>query len=251
MPTPLDLLTDPVSLALIALYALLMLWEMLFPARVLPPVKNWRIKGLFSFFVFFYLSSYLPLAYAAWLPETQLFDLSNMHPVTAGIAALLLYEFGLYVWHRSMHKTNFLWRVFHQMHHSAERLDTYGAFYFSPTDMIGFIVLNTLCFSFVMGLPAQSVTILILTTNFFSIFQHANLKTPIWLGYLVQRPESHAIHHGKGIHAYNYSDLPVFDLLFGSFRNPKDYVAETGFYTGASARVGEMLLAKDVSEPRA
>jgi sterol desaturase/sphingolipid hydroxylase (fatty acid hydroxylase superfamily) len=37
-------------------------------------------------------------------------------------------------------KSNILWRIFHQMHHSAERLDTYGAFYFSPYDMIGFYI---------------------------------------------------------------------------------------------------------------
>ena len=249
MPTPLALLLDPISLAILAMYALLMLWEIIFPARQLPAIKNWHLKGILSFFVFFYLSSYLPLVYADLLPSAQIFDMSTAHPLVGGVAALLLYECGLYFWHRSMHKTDSLWRVFHQMHHSAERLDTYGAFYFSPMDMIGFILLNTLCFSFVLGLPAESVTILILTTNFFSIFQHANIKTPQWLGYMVQRPESHALHHGKGVHAYNYSDLPVFDLLFGTFRNPENYVAETGFYTGASARIGEMLLAKDVSQP--
>lgn len=27
-----------------------------------------------------------------------------------------------------MHKSDFLWLTFHQMHHSAERLDTYGTF---------------------------------------------------------------------------------------------------------------------------
>lgn len=251
MPNPLDLLLDPISLAILAIYALLMFWEALFPARVLPAVKNWQLKGILAYFVYFYLSSYLPLAYEAWLPETQLLNLGAAHPLLGGIAALLLFEFGLYVWHRSMHKTNILWRFFHQMHHSAERLDTYGAFYFSPMDMIGFTVLNSLCFSFVLGLPAQSVTILLLSTNFFSIFQHANIKTPSWLGYLIQRPESHAMHHCKGVHAYNYSDLPLFDLIFGTFRNPESFVAETGFYPGASERMVEMLLAKDVSAPKA
>ena len=40
---------------------------------------------------------------------------------------MLAYEAGTYVWHRSMHSSNALWRIFHQMHHSAERIDSFGA----------------------------------------------------------------------------------------------------------------------------
>ena len=82
---------------------------------------------------------------------------------------------------------------------------------------------------------------------FLGIFQHTSVKTPQWLGYIVQRPESHTIHHGKGLHKYNYSDLPVFDLMFGTFRNPKTYEMDTSFYHGASARIVDMLLCRDIS----
>lgn len=248
MPTPLELLLDPISLGLLGMYLLLILCETFFPARKLPTIKHWKAKGIFSFFLFFFLSTYLPLWYAQWLPTSQLINLSNLNVYWGGVIGVLLYELGVYIWHRSMHKSDWLWRVFHQMHHSAERLDTYGAFYFSPLDMIGWTLLSTVCFSFLAGLPAQSITIMLVVTTFFSIFQHANIKTPLWLGYIVQRPESHAIHHAKGIHAYNYSDLPVFDIIFGTFKNPSNYVAETGFYNGASARVKEMLLFKEVDK---
>jgi sterol desaturase/sphingolipid hydroxylase (fatty acid hydroxylase superfamily) len=63
----------------------------------------------------------------------------------------------------------------------------------------------------------------------------------------VQRPESHSRHHARGVHAGNYSDLPLFDLLFGTFHNPRDFAAETGFYDGASSRVADMLRFRDVS----
>ena len=246
MPTPIDILLDPLSLMIIGIYALLMIWEAIFPARKLPVIKFWRIRGLIFFLFYFYLSSYLPLAWAALLPETQLLNFSILGDVGGAIFGILLYEFGVYVWHRAMHKSNFLWKVFHQMHHSAERLDTYGAFYFSPMDMIGWTVLGTICFSVVAGLTPQAVTVTLLMTNFLSIFQHANVRTPSWLGYVVQRPESHTVHHAKGIHAYNYSDLPLFDILFGTFRNPKEYEYETGFYEGASYRLKDMLLFKSV-----
>ncbi len=74
------------------------------------------------------------------------------------------------------------------------------------------------------------------------MFQHTNVRTPQWLGYFVQRPESHSHHHERGVHARNYSDLPVFDMLFGTFHNPRGFAPATGFYDGASARIIDMLL---------
>ncbi|CAN0130223.1 unnamed protein product [Chrysoparadoxa australica] len=154
----------------------------------------------------------------------------------------------LYTWHRLMHQSNALWKVFHQMHHSAERLDIPSAFYFSPMDMIAFTLLGSLCFALVIGVEPGAATVIILTLNFLSIFQHANIKTPVWLGYIIQRPEQHAIHHSRGVHKYNYSDFPVWDMLFGSFKNPVDYQGKIGFYDGGSSRIKDMLLFRDVSK---
>jgi sterol desaturase/sphingolipid hydroxylase (fatty acid hydroxylase superfamily) len=249
MPTPLEILLDPISLIVLAMYAGLMLWEAFFPGRELPKVKNWRIRGILAFLCFFYMSAYLPIFINPLLEPYRLFDLTSLGTVWGGIFAVLLYEFGVFVWHYSLHRSNFLWRTFHQMHHSAERLDTYGAFYFSPFDMLGWITLSSVCFSLVAALTPQAITVMILVTNFFAIFQHANIKTPRWLGYIIQRPESHTFHHAQGIHRYNYSDLPLFDIIFGTFRNPKDFEHDTGFYHGASSRIWDMLRGKDVTTP--
>lgn len=249
MPTPIEILLDPISLAVMAMYAGLMIWEALFPARALPKVKFWKLKGITSFFVFFFLSSYLPIGINPWLESYRLLDLSNWGMAGGSLAGILLYELGIYIWHRAMHRNDALWRTFHQMHHSAERLDSYGAFFFSPMDMIGFTLLGSICFALLIGISPQATTIVLLATNFFSVFQHANINTPRWLGYFIQRPESHTVHHAKGIHAYNYSDLPVFDLLFGTFNNPGKYEHETGFYEGASNRIADMLRFKDISNP--
>ncbi len=249
MPTPLEILLDPVSLIIISMYLLLMLWEAVFPGRRLPVIKFWKIRGITVFFFYFYLSSYLPLLWDEYLPGTQLFDLSGWGSMGA-IAGILVYELGMYIWHRTMHNSKWLWKMFHQMHHSAERLDTYGAFYFSPLDMIGWTALGTVCFSIIAGMTPQAITITLLVTNFLGIFQHANIKTPVWLGYIIQRPESHTVHHARGVHAYNYADLPVFDMIFGTFRNPARYEHETGFYNGASSRIGDMLLFREVDKPK-
>ena len=247
MPTPIEILLDPISLCVLALYGGLMLWEALAPARELPRVRGWIPRALASFAVYFYLSSYLPLFWDDYLAQYQLVDLSSYGTWMGAAVGLFVYEGLLYVWHRTMHENSGLFRSFHQMHHSAERLDSFGAFYFSPLDMVAFTLLGSLSLSLIVGLAPQAVTVFLFTTLFLGIFQHTNVKTPQWLGYLIQRPESHTVHHGRGLHRFNYSDLPVFDMLFDTFRNPRGYEMETGFYHGASARVADMLLLRDVS----
>lgn len=250
-PTPLDLLVDPVSLAVFALYGSLIAAEALAPARPLPPVKGWRTRGLVAFAAYFLLSSYLPLLWTEHLARFRLFDLTGLGTLAGAAVGLLVYELGVYAWHRSMHASDRLWRVFHQMHHSAERIDTFGAFWFSPLDMIGWTVLFSLSLTLVVGLTPEASTAVLLAATFLSVFQHSNLRTPRWLGYLVQRPESHSRHHERGVHAGNYSDLPLFDLVFGTFHNPRHFAAQAGFEDGASSRVTDLLLARDVSGARA
>lgn len=249
LPGPEALLFNEVAYVFYAMYCGLMLWEALMPARKLPLVPFWQLKGLLFFIVFFLLSSYLPLLWDGWLSQYQLFNLQFLGKWGGALIGLLLYELGEYVWHRNLHKRRWLWQTAHQMHHSAERLDTYGAFFFSPLDMLGWTALSSFCLVFIAGFTPEATTLSLLATNFLSIFQHANIHTPVWLGYLIQRPEAHHIHHARGIHAGNYSGLPIYDLIFGTFRKTYTYQYETGFYTGASARLLDMLRFRDVSKP--
>ena len=247
MPTPVDLLLDPLTWILLAMFAGLAAWEALAPGRELPRVRGWTARALASFLVYFLLSSYLPLFWGGTLAPLQWFDLSAWPTWAAVGAALLLYEAGAYAWHRSMHRFTPLWRLLHQMHHSSERLDVVSAFWFSPFDMVTWTLLPSLILTFI-GVPAQAATITLMTVTFLAMFQHANIRTPRWLGYLVQRPEMHGVHHARGVHRYNYADLPLLDLLFGTFRNPVGYGHATGFWDGASSRVVDMLLLRDVSQ---
>ena len=246
MPTPLQILMDPVSLALLGIYATLMLLEALFPARTLPRIRGWRTRGLVVFATYFFLASYLPLVWGEVLAKFIVFDLDGVQPLAAAGIAVLTYELLVYAWHRSMHSSSLLWRTFHQMHHSAERLDTFGAFYFSPLDSIAFTFVSSIALT-IIGLPAKAVTYYFYITMFLGVFQHTNIRTPRWLGYIVQRPESHSVHHGRGIHHWNYSDLPLFDILFGTFRNPKDFVHSAGFEGASSAQIPDMLMFRDIA----
>ncbi len=249
LPTPLEVLLDPLSLAMLALIAGLLAAQALWPGRPLPNVRGWWLRAGLVFVLYFYLAAYLPLLWDQYLLPYQVFHLEKMNIYASTSIAILVFELLIYVWHRSMHSHEGLWRIFHQMHHSAERVDALGAFYFSPLDAAGFAFIGSLTLSVLVGLAAEAVTLFLMVTLFLATFQHTNVKTPRWLGYLIQRPESHSVHHQTGVHRYNYSDLPLFDIAFGTFHNPKEFAADAGFYEGASSRIGDMLLCRDVSVP--
>lgn len=78
MPSPIDLLLDPVSLTVLALYGALITWEALAPARKLPEIRGWKLMGLSAFVVYFFVSSYLPLVWTEQLAQFQLFDLTSL-----------------------------------------------------------------------------------------------------------------------------------------------------------------------------
>ncbi len=246
LPTPWQILADPASIIVISIFFLLMIAEQVMPGRKLPTIRFWKTYGIIAFIIYFFLSSYLPLIWNDYLATFRIFDLTFLGDYWGALVALLLYELGVYFWHRSMHKSDLLWRVFHQMHHSAERVDTYGTFFFSPMDMIGFTLLTSLAMVWVGGFTAQATIYALYGATFLAVIQHTNIRTSQWLGYIFQRPESHSIHHAKGVHAYNYSDLPLFDILFGTFRNPKEFAVDTGFYDGASRKIKSMVLFRNI-----
>jgi hypothetical protein len=52
---------------------------------------------------------------------------------------------------------------------------------------------------------------------------------------------------GGRVLEYNYADLPLWDMIFGTFRNPRRWNERCGFGDG-EMRLTEMLMGKDVNE---
>lgn len=230
-------------------FAMLLVLDRLLPARRLPAIRLWRLRGIAMFVLSFALASVVPLVWDEWLAAHALLDLSGLGIAGGLVVGLFAQQFVGYWWHRALHRVPSMWRWLHQMHHSAERIDVYGAFYFHPLDIIGFTLVGSVGLVFLTGIAAEAALLASGLTTILAFFQHSNLRTPRWVGYLVQRPESHSVHHQRGLHAYNYADLPIMDMLFGTFRNPARFHSENGFYDGASARIPEMLVGRDVSTP--
>lgn len=237
-------LLNPVAYAFAGFFALFALVDIVHRARDFDKARHWRLRGLIAFGLYMVVAFYAPLLWDAWLAERSLTDISEL-PIWAQFAiGLLVFELGVYVWHRTMHQTDFLWRHLHQAHHSAERVDIWGAFYFHPLDMVGFTLVGSLCLVGGLGVGVEAAIAVNIAAGFLSTFSHANIRTPHWLGYIIARPESHAAHHERDVHARNYCELPLWDMLFGTFHNPKAFTGKVGFYEGASSKLWPLLIGR-------
>jgi sterol desaturase/sphingolipid hydroxylase (fatty acid hydroxylase superfamily) len=212
-----------------------------------PDVRFWRVMGAISFVLYFAIATYAPFLWDSWFGSHQLVDGSLLPFWAQIVAGIFIIEFGIYLWHRTMHSMDWLWRLTHQMHHAAERVDIWGAYYFHPVDMLGWALLNSVCLVGIFGMTPEATLVVAIVTTIPGMFQHLNIRTPHWLGYFVQRPESHLIHHQRGVHAFNYGDIPLPDMIFGTFRNPPEWEGRNGFYDGSSHELGRLLVFQKIS----
>jgi len=116
-----------------------------------------------------------------WLGDHRLFAADRLPLWVQIVGGFFLIELGIYAWHRTMHNVTFLWRWFHQMHHSAERVDIWGALYFHPFDSIGWALVGSLTLVLGFGVSAEAAIAIGLITTFFGLFQHVNIQTPQWI----------------------------------------------------------------------
>jgi sterol desaturase/sphingolipid hydroxylase (fatty acid hydroxylase superfamily) len=230
-------------------YVAFLIAERLAPARPLPAVRGWFWKGLVFFLAGGAIVGALPGVWAGWVREHRLINLEGLGVAGGFVVGLVATDLVIYWFHRLRHRVPLLWRL-HQMHHSSERLDVPSAFHFHPLETVLFAFVTTFLTALLFGLHPLAAGLVGYFGFFISVFTHANIRTPRWLGYILQRPEAHAIHHQRGVHAFNYGALALWDAVFGTFRNPATFEGEMGFWDGASSKVGSMLVGADVTQPQ-
>jgi len=240
------------NLELISYPILLVLFTALFTIEVIAPVsKNscdmrWLLIASVIGLAQMVVSLVIGYVFRDWFNQHALFNVSGKMPsVMVGLSAFFITGFFFYWWHRLTHVSDLLWRLIHQLHHSSQRIESITAFYAHPLES-GFASLLS-CFSayLILGASAQDAAWAIFFTGLFNFYVHSDTKSPRWLGYIIQRPEMHRLHHKRNHHAQNYG-LPIFDMLFGTFCNPKEDPTEFGFSDERSARVTDMLKGIDV-----
>lgn len=220
--------------------------EQIWPGRRLPAVRGWwaRALALNAFQVAVALAA--PRLWDGWLVRHRWFSAERLGVVGGGLFGYFVITFIYYWWHRWRHEVPLLWRFVHQLHHSPQRIEVVTSFYKHPLELVLNGVLSSVVLYTVCGLGQEAAVLAVLMTGLAELVYHCNLRTPHWLGYLFQRPESHCVHHQEGLHARNYADLPVWDMLFGTFENPRCWDARCGFGPEKEERWLALLRGVDV-----
>jgi sterol desaturase/sphingolipid hydroxylase (fatty acid hydroxylase superfamily) len=226
----------------------MLLVEVLRPGRRWPRVSGWWLRaGLINGFQVFavWLAG---VTYDRWMRGHALWSAEVLGAPAAIAIGYLALGLQLYWSHRWRHEVGFLWRTLHQLHHSPQRVELLTAFYKHPVEIVLESILATFTLYMVCGLTPTHAMIATSTSGIAGLVYHWNIDTPRWLGYIIQRPESHCVHHQEGVHAFNYSELPLFDMIFGTFRNPARFEGVCGLGQ-AEHRFGAILLGRDVYRP--
>jgi sterol desaturase/sphingolipid hydroxylase (fatty acid hydroxylase superfamily) len=219
--------------------------------RQLQTVRGWGWVGVFFLLFGSAVSLLAPLWLPVeWLDKHRLFNLSGLGlwgaPVTFVVASFISYWF-----HRSEHRFDVLWRGLHQTHHSGERVDMPGWALSHPFEFFFFTGIAVITGVFILGVDPLAAAIAGSVNGVLSQFQHVNIPTPRWIGYIVQRPEQHCLHHERDVHARNYTgDLVIWDMLFGSYYNPPAFSGQVGFGRSAIRALPRMLVFADVNGER-
>lgn len=245
-----------VSIEFVCTLAIPLLWvgalileNVLGGERPFPRIRFWFWAGLAGFITAGALSALLPPLIAPHLAWARMTDLSSLGSFGAA-PTLLLTTFLTYWNHRAAHAFDIYWRFGHQLHHAVARVDATSAVMLHPTEIALQIVFATLAAS-VLGVSGEAAAIAGAAGFFLAVSQHINIRTPHWLGYVIQRPEAHCLHHERGVHARNFGDLPIWDMAFGTFANPRHLSdVRAGFEPETGRRVLSMLLFKDVHADR-
>ena len=238
---------DIAGLMIPATWLAMLAVEAMGTGRAWPAVRWWRTRSFAFFIMVMTLNALLPGLLPPAVTALHVFDLGRLGVPAAVVVGYLCLSLASALVHRAFHRFDPLWRWVHQLHHSPTRLDIGGGVVFTPYEIAISVLVFQLVVVFLLGVDPLSAAILGYVSVFFSLFQHFNVRTPKWLGYLIQRPESHGVHHRRGMHAYNYADLPLWDILMGTFRNPRRFDGEVGFEAAADQRLAPMFVGHDAN----
>lgn len=230
-------------------YAAMMLVERFGTGQRWTAIRGWQRIGVGGFAMLGVVNNLVAALLHRAFGTTHLVDGAALGTFWGTVVGYAVMSYGNAVMHRSYHRHDVLWRHVHQLHHAPARIDVAGVMYQTPWEAAANAVLFYVVTVFLLGLDPIATLLVGYLGSFYGMFQHFNIRTPRWLGYLIQRPEAHCEHHRRGVHANNYSDLPIWDMFWGSFDNPEGFEGEVGFSDDATERWREMLCGHDIATP--
>lgn len=237
-------------LIMLPLTAVMLLIERFWPANQLPRVSKWWPRVILTNGCQVAIVLIIGATWDSWLinrdwlPNWALRQHFGLLPQI--IIGYLATTFIYYFWHRLRHESAFFWKLCHQLHHSPQRMEVLMSFYKHPVEITLNALLSSLISFVLLGCSLEAAALVTLTTGIAELFYHWNIRTPQWLGPLFQRPESHRVHHQRYKHTNNYADLPLWDILFGTYHNPKETILDCGFQDNREDRIDDILAFRDV-----
>lgn len=163
---------------------------------------------------------------AIWFAERDigLFNFLHVPFLISFVASFILLDFIIWLEHVASHKIPILWRI-HRMHHSDGGFDVTTALRFHPLEIVLSMVWKVLIIALI-GAPALAVLIFEIVLNGMAMFNHTNVKLPIWLDRLIRpflvTPDMHRVHHSTSPDEtdtnYGFS-FSVWDRIFGTYHD--------------------------------
>jgi Fatty acid hydroxylase superfamily len=75
-------------------------------------------------------------AWNGWMATRRPWSADALGSVAGAVVGYVAITFVYYWWHRWRHESPFLWRVFHQVHHSPQRIEIITSFYKHPIEVL-------------------------------------------------------------------------------------------------------------------
>ena len=151
-----------------------------------------------------------------------LFNVLTLPPWIEIIAAILILDFAIWAQHLITHKVPLLWRL-HRVHHADLDMDVTTAIRFHPIE-IGLSMILKIGIVYLLGPAAIAVILFEIILNGTAMFNHANIRLPLWLDRVVRKvlvtPDMHRVHHSvhRNEHDSNYGfALSIWDRMFKTY----------------------------------
>ena len=181
------------------------------------------------------------VATAIWAEERGigLFNWLDLPGWFEVIAAIVIFDFAIWLQHVASHKIPMFWRL-HQVHHADVDIDLTTGIRFHPVE-IALSMLYKMVWVVVLGPAPVAVLLFEVILNAGAMFSHANVALPGWLDRglrtLVVTPDMHRVHHSiiRREHDSNYGfNLSIWDRLFGTYLDQPSK-GHTGMTIGLSS----------------
>lgn len=138
------------------------------------------------------------------------------------LLAVLILDFAIWLQHLVTHKVPILWRL-HRVHHADRDMDVTTAIRFHPVE-IGLSMILKIGLVYLLGPAALAVILFEILLNGTAMFNHANIRLPLWLDRAIRlvlvTPDMHRVHHSvhRTEHDSNYGfALSIWDRMFGTY----------------------------------